>query len=228
MPHLVSVNVGQPQEAAWAGIGRTSIDKRPVAGRVAVDELGVAGDQVSDTRHHGGIDQAVYAYAREDLDFWAEQLGQDIPDGWFGENLTTAGLDLNETEVGTRWRIGEVLAEVTLTRTPCNDFKNWMGKGGYDSTAWVKRFTQAARPGPYLRVLAPGEIAAGDEVEVVHEPGHGVTVRDMFVALNVERARLPELLGVPGLAAKARAKAQAYLALNGPALEGVATAPLAT
>ncbi|HYG94512.1 MAG TPA: MOSC domain-containing protein [Nocardioides sp.] len=226
MPHLVSVNVGLPKEAAWAGIGRTSIDKRPVAGPVAVGPLGVAGDRVSDTRHHGGADQAVYAYAREDLDWWAEGLGQEIPDGWFGENLTTTGLDLNETEVGTRWRIGDVLLEITLTRTPCNDFKNWMGRGGYESAAWVKRFTTAARPGPYLRVLATGEIAAGDEIEVVHEPGHGVTVRDMFLALNVDRTRLPDLLAVPGLAAKARAKAEAYVALSGAAL-GV-TAPVSS
>jgi MOSC domain-containing protein YiiM len=215
VPHLVSVNVGLPREAAWAGIGRTSIDKRPVPGRVEVGERGLTGDRVSDTRHHGGADQAVYAYAREDLDWWAEVLGREIVDGWFGENLTTAGLDLNDTEIGTRWRIGEVLLEVTLTRTPCNDFKSWMGRGGYDATAWVKRFTQAGRPGPYLRVLAPGDLGAGDEIEVVHEPGHGVTVRDMFLALNLDRSRRPDLLAVPGLAAKARAKAEAYVALGG-------------
>ena len=81
-----SVNVGLPQEAAWAEIGRTSIDKRPVAGPVRVHRLGLGGDQVSDTRHHGGVDQAVYAFAREDLDRWRERLGTEIPDGWFGEN----------------------------------------------------------------------------------------------------------------------------------------------
>ncbi|UMG92923.1 MOSC domain-containing protein [Nocardioides sp. TF02-7] len=212
MPRIVSVNVGTPLEAAWAGIGRTSIDKQPVRGPVEVGLLGLAGDQVSDTRHHGGVDQAVYAYAREDLDWWAEQLGQELRDGQFGENLTTEGLDLNAAEIGSRWRIGEVLLEVTLTRTPCNDFKTWMGRSGYDARAWVRRFTAAGRPGPYLRVLVPGELRAGDDLQVVHEPGHGVTVRDMFVALNTDRSRLPDLLAIDGLAEKARRKAQDYVA----------------
>ena len=211
MPRVLSVNVGTPRVAAWAGIGRTSIDKVAVTGPVAVDILGLAGDQVSDTKHHGGIDQALYAYSREDLDWWAAELGQELPAGHFGENLTTEGIDLNHAEVGSRWRVGDVLLEITLTRTPCNDFKSWMGRTGYDERAWVRRFAQAARPGPYLRVLVTGEIAAGDPIEVVHEPGHGVTVRDMFVALNTDRSRLPELLAVEDLAAKARRKVDDYL-----------------
>lgn len=219
MAFLRSVNIGAPQVKEWAGIGRTSIDRRPVAGPVLVGELGLAGDQVSDTAHHGGPDQALYAYAREDLDFWAAELGRDIRDGQFGENLTTEGLDLNATEVGTRWRVGGAVVEVALTRTPCNDFKGWMGESGYDNTTWVKRFAAAARPGPYLRVLAPGPVAAGDAIEVVHVPGHGVTVRTMFLALNTRRELLPELLRVPGLAAKARRKAEEFAAAAPAALD---------
>ena len=109
---LRSVNVGLPREAAWAGIGRTSIDKAPVSGPVEVRRLGLAGDQVSDTRHHGGADQAVYAYSREELDWWAGELGDELRDGEFGENLTTSGLDVDDAELGERWRIGTVLLEV--------------------------------------------------------------------------------------------------------------------
>ncbi len=212
MPRLLSVHVGQPKEAAWAGIGRTSIDKQPVTGPVGVTELGIAGDQVSDTRHHGGVDQAVYAYAREDLDFWEAELGREIRDGLFGENLTTEGIDLTHAAVGTRLRIGEVVLEIASVRTPCNDFKGWLGLSGFDNTAWVKRFTLEQRPGPYLRVLTTGSIAAGDAIEVVHEPQHGVTVRDLFVALNLDRTRLPELLAIDGLAPKLRQKVDEYLA----------------
>jgi len=211
MPRIRSINVGQPKDADWAGIGRTSIDKQPVTGPVAVSELGVAGDQVSDTRHHGGADQAVYAYAREDLDFWAAQLGQGIRDGQFGENITTEGIDLTQTPVGTRLRAGDVVLEVAGVRTPCNDFKGWMGLSGFDNTAWVKRFTAELRPGPYLRVLATGTIAAGDAIEVVHEPTHGVTVRDLFIALNLDRTRLPELLAIDGLAERLRRKVDEFL-----------------
>ncbi len=213
MPLLRSVHVGRPREAAWAGIGRTSIDKQPVSGPVEVGLEGLAGDQVSDTRHHGGPDKAVYAFAREDLDHWTEVLGAPIPDGFFGENLTTSGIDVNEAEIGERWRIGaDVVLEVASVRTPCNDFKAWMGRGGYDATAWVKRFAVEGRPGPYLRVLVPGPIAAGDEVTVIHEPGHGVSVSMMFRALHTEPALLPRLLEVEGLVAEAHAKATAYVA----------------
>lgn len=215
MAFVRSISVGQPQDRDWAGIGRTSIDKRPVGGPVAVHQLGIAGDSVSDTRHHGGPDQAVYAYAREDLDFWETELGSPVRDGQFGENLTTEGIDLNALEVGTRLRIGEpgvgVVLEAVYVRTPCNDFKGWMGESGYDPRAWVRRFTAAARPGPYLRVLETGTIAPGDPVEVVHSPGHGVTIRDMFVALNTDRSRLPDLLVVDGLLPQVRAKAEEFV-----------------
>ena len=217
MPYLRSINLGLPQAKEWAEIGRTSIDKRPATGPVEVGPLGLAGDQVSDTRYHGGTDQAVSAYAREDLDHWERELGREIRDGQFGENLTTEGLDLNEMEVGTRWQIGDALLEVALVRTPCNDFKGWMGESGYDNTVWVKRFTLAARPGPYLRVLVPGTITPGQDIVVAHRPGHGVTVRTMFRALTTNRELLPELLRVPGLAEKARRRAEEY---------GAPTAPL--
>lgn len=213
MPAILrSVNVGLPRERAWAGIGRTSIDKNPVQGRVEVGPLGLDGDQVSDTVHHGGVDQAVYAFAREDLDRWAERLGRPIRDGLFGENLTTEGIDVNAAEVGEQWRIGEVLLEVASIRIPCQDFKGWMSEGGYDPTSWVKRFTADGRPGPYLRVLEPGALGAGDPIEVVHRPGHGVTVSTMFRALTTRRHLLPELLAVDGLVTEARSKAEAYVA----------------
>jgi MOSC domain-containing protein YiiM len=209
---LLSVNVGRPQVRDWAEIGRTSIEKRPATGPVAARVLGLEGDQVSDTQHHGGVDQAVYAFAREDLDRWAEWLGRPIADGQFGENLTTSGIDANEAEVGERWEIGTAAFEVASVRIPCNDFKNWMGHKGYDDTAWVKRFTAEGRPGPYLRVTREGMLQAGDEIRVVHRPGHGVTVSTMFAALTTRRELLPELLRVDGLVAEARERAEKYVA----------------
>ena len=89
MPQVISVNVGTPRDVDWAGIGRTAIEKHPVAGAVPVGQLGVQGDQVADTVHHGGLDQAVYAFAREDLDWWEGELGREIRNGQFAENLTT-------------------------------------------------------------------------------------------------------------------------------------------
>jgi MOSC domain-containing protein YiiM len=209
---LRSVNVGMPRDAAWAGIGRTSIDKAPVAGPVEVHPLGLVGDHVSDTRHHGGRDQAVYAFAREELDWWAAQLDDELRDGEFGENLTTEGIAIDDSEVGERWRIGTVLLEVASVRTPCNNFKSWMGRNGHDNKAWVRRFAEHARVGAYLRVLQPGVLTAGDPVEVVHRPGHGVTASLMFRALSREPELLPQLLEVDGMVAEARTKAEAYVA----------------
>jgi MOSC domain-containing protein YiiM len=211
MAQVISLNVGRPREFAWAGIGRTSIDKRPVSGPVRAHRHGLEGDQVSDTKHHGGLDQAVYAFAREDLDWWATELGHEIRDGQFAENLTTRGIDVNESEVGERWRIGTAMFEVSMVRIPCNDFKNWQRVNGFDDRAWVKRFASQGRPGPYLRVIEEGELEAGDELTVVHRPGHGVTVSTLFRALTTDRTLLPELDKIDNLAAVARCEMESFV-----------------
>ncbi|WP_324789115.1 MOSC domain-containing protein [Streptomyces sp. H51] len=197
---LLSVNVGRARPVPYTDQpqGLTGIDKRPADGpvRVAapgpkgVGASGLAGDAVCDTRHHGGDHQAVYAVAREDLDGWERELGRSLANGAFGENLTTLGLDVSGALIGERWRIGpEVVLEVTCGRIPCRTFQGHMGEKG-----WVKRFTLKGAPGAYLRVIHPGEIRAGDPVEIVHRPGHDVTVALQFRAATTERALLPRLL----------------------------------
>ncbi|CAM5543426.1 MOSC domain-containing protein OS=Streptomyces rochei OX=1928 GN=G3I25_36395 PE=4 SV=1 [Streptomyces rochei] len=197
--------------------GITGIDKRPVEGAVRVTApgskgtgaSGLAGDVVCDTRHHGGTDQAVYAVAREDLDDWERELGRPLPNGSFGENLTTAGVDVSGALIGERWRIGPGLVlEVTSGRIPCRTFQGHLGE-----KRWVKRFTEKAAPGAYLRVVEPGEIRAGDPVEVVHRPGHGVTVALQFRAVTTERELLPRLLAAAdALHPEALATARKYVA----------------
>lgn len=153
---------------------------------------------------------AVYAFAREDLDTWQTELGLELPDGWFGENLTTTGIDVNEALVGERWRVGGALLEVSKVRIPCHTFQVRMVEAGAPPTGWVRKFTRAARPGPYLRVLEEGPVAAGDPVEVVHRPGHGITVTQMFRALTGEPGLLPGLLAIEGLAESVRLKVREY------------------
>ncbi|MFF1959652.1 MOSC domain-containing protein [Streptomyces sp. NPDC058220] len=197
---LLTVNVGRPKAVEYsdAPSGTTGIDKRPADGPVRVADPGpkgegaggVAGDTVCDLRHHGGTDQAVYAFAREDLDFWERELGRPLANGVFGENLTTSGLDLTGTKIGERWRIGpDVVLEATSGRIPCRTFQGWLGEKG-----WVKRFTKEAVTGVYLRVLTPGEIRAGDAIEIVHRPDHEVTVAMAFRAVTLERELLPRVL----------------------------------
>ena len=161
-----------------------------------------------------GLAGAVYAFAREDRDHWAAELGREIPPGLFGENLTTAGIDVNEALLGERWRIGTVLLEVVSVRIPCSVFKNWLGVSGYDESRWVKRFAAAGRPGPYLRVLEPGTLRAGDPIEIEHRPDHDVTVSTMFRALTTERALLPRLAGLDRIDPEAQREAAAYLSAS--------------
>jgi len=211
---LLSVNVATPVQVDWASpSGRTAIMKKPGSGPVRVETLGIAGDQVGDTKHHGGVYQAVYAFAREDLDVWGERLGRTIDNGQFGENLTTQGIDVNEALIGEQWQIGTTILEVVEVRIPCNTFKSWMGLSGYDNAAWVKRFTAEARPGPYLRVAQSGDITAGDALNVVHRPDHDVTVSMMFKAFTIDRSLLPRLLDAgDALPLEPRAQAEKYAA----------------
>ncbi len=167
---------------------RTGIDKRPVAGRVAVHELGLDGDVQVNRKHHGGEGQAVYAYAQEDADHWAAELERELPAGRFGENLRTSGLDLRNAVLGERWQIGTALFEVTAWRTPCANFARFWGIPDL-----VKRFAAHGATGAYLRVLQTGEIGAGDAVEIVSRPEHGVTVGTAFRIVMTQKHRLPEL-----------------------------------
>lgn len=207
---LLSVNVARPRPAPWAKPQRrTSINKRPVDGPTPVGPLGVEGDQVGDTRHHGGVDQAVYVFAREDLDLWGERVGQHFANGQFGENFTTEGLDVNQALLGERWRIGSAIFEVAEVRIPCNTFKSWLGELGVANRGWVKRFTAEGRPGPYLRVIEPGTVTAGDPLTVAFRPDHDITVTTMFRAFTTERSFLPLLLEVgESLAPQPRAAAE--------------------
>lgn len=205
--YVRSINVGRPKPVPWGELGRSAIDKRPVEGPVRAERLGLVGDEVADLRHHGGVDQAVYAYAREDLDWWAEQLGRELRDGQFGENLTVVGVDVTGAIIGERWRIGSAELEVADPRIPCSVFQGYLGE-----PKWVKRFTQQGRPGAYLRVSVEGELAAGDAIEVVHRPDHDVRLGEVFRALTGDRELVPKLLLAPELPEEARTYARKILA----------------
>jgi MOSC domain-containing protein YiiM len=209
---VISVNIGRPRPNPWKEMTLTGIDKQPVEGPVMVRPVrakglgmvGLAGDKVFDVRNHGGPDMAVYAYAREDLDDWATQLGRPLSSGMFGENLTTEGADPNGALIGERWRIGaDLILEVSSPRIPCGTFQGWLDQAG-----WIKRFTLAARPGAYFRVIESGPVQAGDPIEIVSRPDHDVTVSVSFRALTIEPDLLPRLLVADALPRELRDLAQ--------------------
>jgi MOSC domain-containing protein YiiM len=197
---VISVNTGRGRQARWAGrMGRTAIDKRPRSGPVTIGRLGAADDDQVDKGHHGGPDQAVYAYAREDLDWWTEQLGQELRNGVFGENITSAGLDISGALIGETWRLGTAVVQIASVRVPCGTFAGWMGQRG-----WVKRFALAGRPGAYLRVLEKGVTAAGDPIDVLSRPPDSVTVAGALRAFYGDAELMRRLLDAPGLDPKWR------------------------
>jgi MOSC domain-containing protein YiiM len=195
---VVSVNIGRGRDADWAGrLKRTAIDKRPVLGPVAVGRLGLAGDEQIDKPDHGGYEQALYAYAREDLDWWVEQLGRELASGSFGENITTSGLDVTGALIGEVWLLGSAVVQVTSPRIPCAVFAGWL-----DERQWVKRFADAGRTGAYLRVLEEGQVSAGDPVEVIARPGTAVTIAESVRAYYGDADLMRRLLLVAGRSSK--------------------------
>ena len=209
---VVSVNLARVRPNPCEEAATTGIDKRPTLGPVLVrapgtkaDGIGsgLAGDAIGNRADHGGDDQAVYAYAREDLDHWAGVLGRALASGSFGENLTTEGIDVNEALIGERWIIGDqVELQVTDPRIPCATFRGWI-----DEPGWLKTFTAAAMPGAYLRVVTPGSISAGDEITVSHRPDHEITVSVVFRALTREPELLPSILAAADLPDETRTMA---------------------
>ena len=193
---VVSVNVGVSRPVSWRGrIVHTAIFKYPVDGRVPVLGVNLLGDDQADREVHGGPDKAVYAYALEDLGWWAGELGRPLHPGVFGENLTVTGTAVTDAVIGERWRIGTVELEVCGPRVPCYKLGIRMGDDGYP-----RRFAAAGRPGAYLRILVGGSVGAGDEVVVAHRPDHGVTVGAVAHAFHRDHARAPEILAAPELA----------------------------
>lgn len=186
---VLTINIGHRAPNPHGKMESTGIHKRPVDDSVYVSAPGAAGsglsgDYIGDPRHHGGDDQAVYVFAREDLDRWEQIKGREFQNGAFGENLTTTGIDVNAALIGERWRIGDDLVlEVTSPRIPCTTFR-----GVISEPKWIKEFTADARPGTYFKVIEPGTISAGDPIEVVYRPPHDVTISLVFRATTTDRS----------------------------------------
>ncbi len=174
---IVSINTGPCVPADFARRNKSAIKKLPVSDGISVGKLGLEGDEQA-ADFHGGEMQAVYAYAREDLQWWSDQLRTPLRDGMFGENLDLAGFDVNGSVLAEKWQVGEVLLQVMAPRMACGTFGGWMKQQG-----WAKRFNGARRPGAYLRVLEEGRIYPGDTVERVWRPSRHITVAESVGAI---------------------------------------------
>ena len=197
MGAILSVNVGRPRQIGVSRRGEpviSAIDKAPVTGRVAVGGVNLLGDDQADRTVHGGADKAVYAYANEDTAWWADVLKAELGPGAFGENLTTVGVDVSGAVIGERWRVGSTELEVCQPRQPCYKlgFK-------FDDATIVRQFAHAGRPGAYLRINQEGDVAAGDEVEILSRPDHGITIAMVDRAILVDHSLLGVAASAPAL-----------------------------
>lgn len=178
---VLSTNVAVSQPDPGGANRVSGIDKRPVSAGIEVfapgpnygDGSGVLGDVIGDSLHHGGSHKAVYAFEREELSFW----DPSYTNGFFGENLTTSGIDLSTVLINQRFRVGGAVLEVSVPRRPCRTFGAWLDRRG-----WMKTFTAHGRVGAYFRVIQAGRIMPGDSLVALDEPDHGVTMGMAFRA----------------------------------------------
>src|SRR2546428_7673041 len=190
---VLSVNVGTVREFDYSGRpAKSAIWKSPAIGRIAARGVNLAGDDQADRKAHGGPDKAVYAYAVEDVRWWEQEVGRSLAYGEFGENLTTEGIEVNTALVGERWEIGTTVLEVSEPRIPC-----WRLGVRMNEKMFPRRFSEAVRPGAYLRIVVEGEVGAGDEIRVVERPDHDLTIREGFRIYTRDRAEAERLLAVP-------------------------------
>jgi MOSC domain-containing protein YiiM len=189
---VLSVNVGGVREFEYNGRpAKSAIWKSPVVGRIAARGVNLAGDDQADRKAHGGPDKALYAYAVEDARWWEQEIGRELAHGEFGENLTTEGIDVNDALVGERWQIGTTVLEVSEPRIPC-----WRLGVRMNDKMFPRRFSEALRPGAYLRIVVEGDVAARDDIWVAR-PDHDLTIRDVFRIYTRDRAEVERLLAVP-------------------------------
>jgi MOSC domain-containing protein YiiM len=218
---VLSVNLARVRANPDAPSRSTGIDKACAREPVMVRApgpmrgglgSGLVGDTIGNQKLHGGDDQAVYAYAREDLDTWETRLGRPLTNGMFGENLTTSGVEVTEARVGERWRVGidGLVLEISAPRTPCRTFSAFL-----QLDDWIKTFTDAAKPGAYLRIISPGTVRAGDAISIDYRPDHEVTIGLAFRARMSDPGLLPQLLAADALSSELKAYVRRRAASSG-------------
>ncbi len=190
-----SINIGTIREVPYLRrTETTAIFKEPTSATVTVTTDAFGDDRQADLDAHGGPDRIAYAYASEDLDWWADKLDREVPPGSMGENLTTTGLDITHAVIGEQWRIGSVTFQVCGLRTPC--FKLGIRMG---IPRFATQFADAGRPGAYLRVTQAGSMNVGDPIEVVDRPTHGVTMAMLADAYHRDPSLAARILEAPEL-----------------------------
>lgn len=182
---VISVNIGQKVTVTWRGKPvETGIFKKEVNSPIYLDATDVKNDAVVDRRYHGGLDKACYLYSAEAYEYWKSTYPTvDLSWGAMGENITIEGLVESEIKIGAHYRIGEAVIEIAQPRQPC--FKQGIRFG---TQKVVKDFINSPYSGIYVRVITPGNVRKGDEMQLIHQPCGIVSVGDVHSLFGVNKS----------------------------------------
>ena len=176
---VVSVNIGDKKNINYKGkIVETGIFKKPVNHSIFLGEENVKNDAVIDRKHHGGIDQAVYAYSENHYAYWKElypNLAWNF--GMFGENLTVSNLEETKIQVGNTYKLGQTILEVTKSRTPCMKLGLVFG-----TQKILKQFWNSTKSGIYFKVLQTGNVTVNDELILIAQSKNSPTIAEVHEA----------------------------------------------
>lgn len=143
MASIVSVNISE----------RKGVIKKPIEYGVFEVELGMKGDA-----HSGPWHRMVSLLAQESIDKMTNKGVTGLVPGKFAENLTTIGVDLHHLPIGTKFKVNDVLMEVTQIGKECHlgcEIRNQVGD------------CIMPREGIFARILVGGIIKPGDEIKFI-------------------------------------------------------------
>ncbi|MER3316768.1 MAG: MOSC domain-containing protein [Allomuricauda sp.] len=174
---VISTNLGKPTKIIWNGKEtKTGIYKSPIESPLFLDIEDVQGDSVVDRKYHGGTFKACYLFSANKYSYWKVKYPHlDWDWGMFGENLTIEGLDESQIRIGSTYKLGTALVQITQPREPC--YKLGIRFGNQDI---LKQFKDHGFPGTYLRILEPGLVSVGDSMELVEESKSTLTVQQFY------------------------------------------------
>lgn len=177
---VISTNLGNPTKIVWNGKETmTGIYKHPVDEPLFLDVEDVKNDTVVDRKHHGGTYKACYLFSVDYYPYWKEKYPLlDWNWGMFGENLTLDGLDESQLKIGSIYKLGTALVQITQPREPCYKLGIRFNNQGI-----LKQFIDHGHPGTYIRVLEPGKVTSGDTMELVEESKNPLSIQAFYSLL---------------------------------------------
>jgi MOSC domain-containing protein YiiM len=191
MVNLVSLNITLPEKISLNGGGKkiiTGFFKKPVNKKLFLNELGFRGDGVGDARIHGGKDLAVCAYFVDHFPHWKTKLDREIKPGAFGENLSLAGINETQINIGDIFRLGEAEIEVSQPRQPCHKLNKF-----FDLQSMACKVQTTGYTGCYFRVKKTGWVEPDLVLEKIQDGPGKISVEKVNVLMFKEKNN-PDLL----------------------------------